>query len=238
MNLKPCTIFIRSIEMKKIRMLKGTGRSWCRSIPGNEFTKIITDPDYFRKLLDTKHESENLYQSAYNAYLKEDYSGAISLCGQAMEKFSKDELIPKFMLLKSYCIAKTSDERAFKESLKSLIKAYPSSAESTRASEIVAYLNNKIPELKVEEDKQVASEIYIPEMDSPPSFVIIIQNPVFNLNQATFDVISYNIDNYTNKNLRTQGSLVDNKFIMLTSNRIFKNRRCNGLLQGFQMQIK
>jgi tetratricopeptide (TPR) repeat protein len=183
--------------------------------PGNEFTKIITDPDYFRKLLDTKHESEDLYESAYNAYQKEDYSGAISLCGQAMEKFSKDDLIPKFMLLKSYCIAKTSDERAFKESLKSLIKAYPSSAESTRASEIVAYLNNKIPELKIEEDKQVASEIYIPEMDPPPSFVIIIQNSVFNLNQATFDVISYNIDNYTNKNLRTQGSLVDNKFIML-----------------------
>jgi tetratricopeptide (TPR) repeat protein len=184
--------------------------------PGNEFTKIITDPAYFNKLLETKHESENLYQSAYNAYLKEDYAGAITLCREATTKFSKDELIPKFMLLMSYCIAKTSDERAFKESLTLLIKAYPSTPESARASEIVAWLNNKIPELKVEEDKQVAREIYTEEKESPHTFVIIIRNPLFNLNQANFDVISYNIDNYTNKNLRTQGSLVDNKFIMLT----------------------
>jgi len=40
-------------------------------------------------------------------------------------------------------------------------------------------------------------------------------DPGFNVNQASFDVISYNIDNYTNKNYRTEGSLVDNKYIMI-----------------------
>jgi hypothetical protein len=157
-----------------------------------------------------------MYESAYDAYLKEDFSGALSICSDAMKKFSKDDLIPKFMLLKSYCIARTSDERSFKEALNGLIKAYPSSPESARATEIIAYLNNKMPELKVEEDKQIASEIYKDEMDSPHSFALIIQSPTFNLNQATFDVISHNIDNYTNKNLRTQGSLIDDKYIILT----------------------
>ncbi len=38
----------------------------------------------------------------------------------------------------------------------------------------------------------------------------------FNINQATFDVISYNIDNYTNKNYRTEGTLPNNKYIMIT----------------------
>jgi hypothetical protein len=41
-------------------------------------------------------------------------------------------------------------------------------------------------------------------------------NPSFNLNQASFDVISHNIDNYTNKNYRTEGSLVDDKYLILT----------------------
>ena len=45
---------------------------------------------------------------------------------------------------------------------------------------------------------------------------LIITDPAFNLNQASFDVISYNIDNYTNKNFKTEGSLVDNKYIMIT----------------------
>jgi hypothetical protein len=38
----------------------------------------------------------------------------------------------------------------------------------------------------------------------------------FNINQATFDVISYNIDNYTNKNYRTEGTLPNNKYVMIT----------------------
>jgi outer membrane protein assembly factor BamD (BamD/ComL family) len=184
--------------------------------PDNEFTKIITDPAYFSKLLESRNESEKLYNSAYDAYQKEDFPEALAICNRAVVQFSKDELIPKFMLLKSYCIAKTADERTFKESLNTLVKAYPSTPESAKAAEIIAFLNNKIPELKVEEDKQIASEIYVDEMDSQHTFVIIIQNPSFNLNQAIFDVISYNIDNYTNKNLRTQGSLVNDKFIMLT----------------------
>jgi len=41
-------------------------------------------------------------------------------------------------------------------------------------------------------------------------------DPAFNINQATFDVISYNIDNYTNKNYRTEGILIPNKYIMIT----------------------
>ena len=184
--------------------------------PQNEFTKIITDPAYFSKLLESKHESEKMYQEAYEDYIKEDFNGAIAICGKAILMYTKDDLMPKFMLLKSYCIAKTADERTFKESLNTLIKAYPASAESAKATEIIAFLNNKIPELKVEEDKQIASEIYIDEMDSQHIFVIIIKNPSFNINQATFDLISYNIDNYTNKNLKTQGSLVDDKYIMLT----------------------
>ena len=45
--------------------------------------------------------------------------------------------------------------------------------------------------------------------------MLIINDPAFNLNQTSFDVISYNIDNFTNKNYKTVGALVDNKFIQI-----------------------
>jgi hypothetical protein len=81
---------------------------------------------------------------------------------------------------------------------------------------MIAYLNQKTPELKVEEDKKIAAEDYIPaDTTANHVFVLIISDPAFNLNQATFDVISYNIDNFTNKNYKTEGTLVDNKFIRL-----------------------
>jgi hypothetical protein len=47
-------------------------------------------------------------------------------------------------------------------------------------------------------------------------FILIINDPAFNINQATFDVISYNIDNFTNKNYKTEGVLIEKKYIMIT----------------------
>jgi hypothetical protein len=46
--------------------------------------------------------------------------------------------------------------------------------------------------------------------------VLIISDPAFNRNQASFDVISYNIDNFTNKNYKTESLVADNKFIEIT----------------------
>jgi Tfp pilus assembly protein PilF len=183
--------------------------------PDNEFARIISDPDYYKKKIDDLKKTDTLYQAAYNAYIAEDFAGSIALCDNALKLFSKHELAPKFILLRSYCIARTSDERKFKEELSNLIKLWPGTPESKKASEIIAFLNEKIPELKVEEDKQIASEIYIDDTSSQQVFALVIMNSSFNLNQAIFDVISYNIDNYANNNYRTEGILVDDKYIMI-----------------------
>ena len=184
--------------------------------PDTEYARIISDPDYYNKKKAELGKVAGLYEEAYNEFIKEDFNNTVSLCSNAIELYKTDELAPKFSLLRAYATARIKDERAFKEELTSLIKEWPGTEESKRASEIIAFLNNEIPELKVEEDKVIASEIYVDEQNAPHLFVLIIQNPAFNLNQATFDVINYNIDNYTNKNYRAQGSLVDDKYFMIT----------------------
>ena len=184
--------------------------------PETEFAKILSDPDYFAKKMAAMKLAEKLYEQAYEYYLNEDFTATISLCDTSLKKYNEDQLAPKFMLLKAYSVARISDERAFKDELNSVVKTWPSSNESKKASEIIAYLNQKIPGLKVEEEKQIAKDLFVADTVAAHIFVIIIENPQFNFNQAAFDVISYNIDNYTNNNYRTQGELVDNRFIMIT----------------------
>jgi hypothetical protein len=70
--------------------------------------------------------------------------------------------------------------------------------------------------LKIEEDKQTSKEIYTDDKNSPHLFVLVVMDRSFNINQATFDVISYNIDKYTNRNFRTSGELVDDRYIMIS----------------------
>ena len=184
--------------------------------PNTEFAKIISDPEYYNKKKAELNMVEKLYEEAYGSYLTENYDNTVTLCNTAMTTYKNHELAPKFQLLHAYSIAKLKDERSFREELNVLIKQWPGTVESKRASEIIAFLNKEIPELKVEEDKAIARELYLVEPNEPHLFVLIIQNPGFNINQATFDVINFNIDNYTNNNYRTQGTLVEDKYIMIT----------------------
>jgi len=184
--------------------------------PDNEFARILSDPGYFEKKMADIRMAEKIYDDAYNEYTNQNFNGAISLADDGLKKYPQDQLAPKFLLLRAYSVGRMNDERAFREQLNNLIKAWPQTPESKRASEIIAFLNQKTPELKIEEDKKIATEIYIADQTVPHVFCLIISDPAFNLNQASFDVISYNIDNYTNKNFKTQAELVDNKFVLIT----------------------
>jgi tetratricopeptide (TPR) repeat protein len=186
------------------------------SYPETEFAKILSDPGYYSKKLNAMKMAEQLYEQAYNFYTSENFSSAMSTCEEALRTYAQDPLAPKFMLLHAYCVARTSDEKSFKDDLNKVVKGWPESSESKKAGEIIAYLNQKLPELKVAEDKEIARELYVQDTVSSQAFILVIDDPAFNINLASFDVISYNIDNYTNKNFRTEGILVDNRFITIT----------------------
>jgi tetratricopeptide (TPR) repeat protein len=184
--------------------------------PESEYARILSDPAYYEKKIAEMKMAEEKYREAYTAYNEERFNDAISLCIDGQLKYPEDQLAPKFQLLHAYAIARTSDERSFKAELNAVIKTWPKTTESNKAEEIITYLNQKSPELKVEEEKEIAAELYKKDTTVTHVFALIISEPAFNINQATFDVISYNIDNYTNKNYRTEGSIINNKYIMIT----------------------
>ena len=204
--------------------------------PESEFAKIISDPDYFNKKMAEMRMSEKLYQEAYNFYILENFRESIAVCDSAIKNNPSDNLAPKFMLLRAYSVARISDERSFKEELNRLIKAWPATEEGKKAAEISAYLNKKLPELKIEEDKVIAAELYIVDTTALYSFNVILMDPLFNINQASFDVISYNIDNYTNKNYRTDGILVDNKYIKITVSGFANNSQAWDYYNSFKAE--
>jgi tetratricopeptide (TPR) repeat protein len=184
--------------------------------PVSEFARILSDPAYYEKKMADLKMDEKLYEESYNAYNNEKFNDAIALCDDALKKSPQGLLAPKFLLLRAYSVARISDERSFKEELNNLIKTWPETAESKKAQEMIVFLNQKIPELKIEEEKEIATELYVADTTVNHIFVLIVSDPAFNINLATFDVISYNIDNYTNKNYRTESLLVDNKYIMIS----------------------
>ncbi|MFZ0280453.1 MAG: hypothetical protein WAL29_02290 [Bacteroidales bacterium] len=200
--------------------------------PESEYSKILSDPDYSNKLIARMKAAERLYQNAYAFYTQENFIEAIRVCDSALINQPREALAPKFMLLHSYATARISDERTFKEDLNKLIKQWPETDEGKRAASLITYLNQEIPELKIEEEKEIATELYIADTIPVHSFVLVISDPSFNINQASFDVISYNIDNYTNRNYRTVARLID-KFIMITVSGFTDNSLAREYYNGF-----
>jgi len=205
--------------------------------PSSEYSRILSDPDYYNKLMESRKTAQKLYSSAYDKYSGEDYYGAISICDTALDEFPQDELAPKFMLLRSYSTARVSDERTFKEELDKIIKRWPGTPEADKAVELAGWVTQKVPELKIEEDKEIAGELYVADTIPVHSVALAIMNPSFNINQASFDVISYNIDNYTNQNYRTAGTLVDNKYIMILVSGFSTNKAALEYYRGFNPDI-
>ncbi|HEX2970296.1 MAG TPA: tetratricopeptide repeat protein [Bacteroidales bacterium] len=184
--------------------------------PDSEYALILSDPDYFRNKLRDLGVIEKLYEEAYNLYVNERFEETVSKINEALYRFPENQLSPKFMLLHAYAIARSSGEKAFKDDLRIMAETYPGTPESKKALELIAHINQQVPELKIEDERIAAAELYIADTTVSRTFVLIIPDPSFNLNQATFDVISYNIDYYTNKNFKTEGAFPDKKYIMVT----------------------
>ena len=187
------------------------------SYPESEYALILSDPDYVRKQQELSSMAARNYEKAYLAFSNEEYSEAQAICTEALSVYKDDELIPKFMLLDALATGALEGELPYKDKLDSLVQRYPSTEEGRRAAEIIEVLLKEIPEIRVAEDTRIAEEIYKADTLQPHYAVIIARNTQANMNQIVFDVINYNLDNYTQNNYRTEGAAVDRGYILITT---------------------
>lgn len=187
------------------------------SFPDTEFALILSDPDYVRKHQEMATRAARSYETAYLAFIEERYAETQTICGEALRLFPDDELIPKFMLLDAMAAGAMTGEMAYKEKLDSIVARYPSTPEGQRAAEINDFLRKEMPEIKIAEDTRIAEELYEADLLQPHYVMIIAGNFQANMNQMVFDVINYNLDNFADKNYRTEGTAVDRGYILITT---------------------
>lgn len=183
--------------------------------PGSEFTLILSDPGYRSRKIAEAEMIRSHYSEAYDAYIAGNDAHASEIIENTLRDYPENELASKFMLLKAYVTGRTGDMRKLKQSLDEIIKTNPGSEEGIKAVELAAFLNKEAPEIKIEEDKKIAATLFVKDTTALLSFCLVITDNKININQVSFDVISYNIDNYTNRNFRTEGSLTDDRFIII-----------------------
>lgn len=212
-------------ERRRAELLSG--------FPKSEFALILSDPDYVKRQQEMASLAQRKYEAAYDAFTSERYAETQTICNEIIARLPGDELIPKFMLLNAMASGALSGEAAYKEKLDTLVARYPATPEGIRASEIVAYLKKEIPELQIAEDTHIAEELYRSDSLQPHYVIIVAGNTAANMNQMVFDVINYNLDNYADSSYRTEGSMIERNFILITIGTFRNTAAASAWLRAF-----
>jgi tetratricopeptide (TPR) repeat protein len=92
------------------------------------------------------------YNDVYKTYLKEDYNVASSTIENALVKFSGDNIIPKFELLKASISGKQKGVEEYKKAINYVALTYPNTEEGKQAEDILKIMIPKLEKLKFEND--------------------------------------------------------------------------------------
>ena len=114
---------------------------------------------------ESEEEVKKVYQKAYALYNEEKYKEAQNIVNQAVEKYPKDALIPKFELLNAFIIGRSESKEKMISSLQQIVLNYERTNEGKKAKEILDFL---VPSKKKEADETKNKEIENKEQTSEP----------------------------------------------------------------------
>jgi len=171
--------------------------------PESPKAKYLSDPEFVKQLEEEREREYNFYDETYVAYNKAEYRLVIRNAEMALAKFSHTELFPRFHLLRALATGGLHGREAMKTELEMLVADYPEHEVSDYAKEMIEYIYNIAPEIKIADTQARAEEIYTFEPTKIHYFVIYAEKGS-NLNQINFNIINFNLDNFNELNLAIQ----------------------------------
>jgi tetratricopeptide (TPR) repeat protein len=183
--------------------------------PNSTYAKLLNNPDYLKEIEEGQNKINNYYIETYNNYLNKNYNDVIQQTEYAIETYPDNKLIPQFAYLRTLSIGRTRDIKTFKEELYKIISAYPTTEVAEDAKNIIVYLDKERPDIKEEEEKEIAEALYEYSEDTEHYFALILEKGI-DANQLMFNIINFNLDNFDELNLRIESSELNSKQDIIT----------------------
>jgi len=188
--------------------------------PESIYAKLITNPNFIAELQEKENAVSKLYESAYDDYSIGNYASSYDKASQGIINYPNHKLIPKFIFVKALSNGKLTNIETLRTDLNFLIKEYPKSEEAGSAKDIITMMDVQHPEAKEAEEKVIAKEIYKQAADDEKHFfAIVVDSKKSNYNQLVFNIINFNLDNYSNSNLtvKTENLGTKNQMVVISA---------------------
>lgn len=208
-----------------------------------DYAKLIADPDYYKKLNVLTEQLEEQYETAYDAYLRQQWQQVVQISNEAIPQCENGDLKSKFEYIRAVAIGQTDGEDSLKTSLRKIITHYPQSEVAELAT---IYLSMFAPEkepptVTINEDgdtviapKPIVDFQYLPKemhyviviVDIAQLNVADVRLNVHNFNTTFFSLQKYNLNNFyinSKEQMITVAKFKDKEEAMDYYNMIIKN---------------
>ena len=151
----------------------------------------------------------------FDQYQQKEYAAVIAGADTAIVQFKDDPLVPKFKYIKAISVGAMSGKEEMKVELDSLIAQHPTAEESIQAQEIIDYMYVAFPVIKEADQAKEAEVIYTNYDPEQEHYFLIALHSSENVNQVSFDLLNYNLDNFNQYDLSIEQINMTDSYNML-----------------------
>ena len=206
--------------------------------PESVFAKIIIDPAYLDKLAQQKGESEQLYEQTYQLYNKSEYRTVINHANDALDRFPKDVLAPKFAYLRAISTGRLAGtNEAMRTEMKKVTTDYPGTDIAAEAQKVIDFIDGIDPEMKLADQVERAKALYTHTETGAFYFGWMVDSKE-NTGLLSYDVQRFNIERFTNVDLKFETNRIDDRHVLLMVKGLSDYQRARAYYSTFVMDLE
>jgi tetratricopeptide (TPR) repeat protein len=182
-----------------------------REYPDSEYAKILSDPDYLKKMEAMKGQIAQMYERSFKNFANGEHEAVIAAADSVIKMFKEDRLRPKFALLRAMSIGASQRLTVYRAALEEVIRTYPGDPEKVKAEELLGYVQSLMGETLADEPvaedtaKQV-EETYVFDLAANHYFAMVVSKGVtvadIKNRLAAFHQRQFSVENLTIKNVQ------------------------------------
>ena len=187
--------------------------------PESNYAKLFTNPNYIKQLQEEAREAERFYQTTYAYFTSASYTQVITNATAAEDKFPKNKLLDKFRFLKIMAEASTDNTETYAEKLRIFADYATDTDLKEQARMMLDVLASKNKAVAATE-ATLEEEIYTAKIEGEQVFVMSLMRKELGGDEIKFRILSFNIDNFTEKNYNIELIDFDTQIRLITLNGI------------------
>jgi tetratricopeptide (TPR) repeat protein len=177
--------------------------------PDSEFALLIKNPNGAVDISARKSEVESFYSNVYSAYQQNNYSEAFALSKEGIEKFGKNDYLPKFEFIKALSTGKIKGVDSLEYDLKLLVARYPKAEVTPLANDILlAIKKQKNPDMfKPNLPGKMEADTFTVNYDAEHFLIAIVPDDPKIANGLKTNIDAFNTKFYASKPLSITSNL-------------------------------